>query len=556
MQARRFAIIADPHFHNLAGNYRCGRLPIAQLPDGMELRCLADTVLSTRLFNESGAALRAVLDDIAARGIRHVVVLGDYSDDGQDESVSGVTAIFRDYARRHGLRFFSTVGNHDLYGYSGRSLDRRFLMADGSSFLVSGSPKGLPEEALFNPAMRCRAYDEGLPRALGFFRSTEDLHWETPFGSSEALSDRCYELASAGGRHKRRFIDASYLVEPVPGVWLLSIDGNVFVPREGVAFPRAEDEFDDSTDAGYNALVAHRPYLLDWIADVVRRARLSGKRLFAFSHYPSVDPFDGTGDDEARTIGNTIFIRRTPRLAATEAMAATGLGLHFSGHLHIDHVAAASRGGLVNVAVPSTAGYPGGYRILSIDEDGATLESVRMPAVPVDAAILTAYRREVERTGLDVGDLLSAEDSGSFGWRHLREVVRHRFVGQEWPAALQARFAAMNLADMAEEAMAGAWPAALAAADRDAMAKQPAMRLVQDLYIARHNAAYLREMADSEQHALYQRLLRQPLPERADNAATALMRMARRHLIKPDPRTIRFDADWKLDITEGSQEAA
>lgn len=556
MQARHFAIIADPHFHNLAGNYRCGRLPIGQLPDGMELRCLADTVLSTRLFNESGAALRAVLDDIAARGIRHVVILGDYSDDGQDESVSGVTAIFRDYARRHGLRFFSTVGNHDLYGYSGRSLDRRFLMADGSSFLVSGSPKGLPEGALFNPAMRCRSYDEGLPRALGFFRNAEDCHWETPFGSSDALSDRHYDLNTPDGRSKRRFIDASYLVEPVPGIWLLSIDGNVFVPRDGTAFPRSEDEFDDSTDAGYNALVAHRPYLLEWIADVARRARLNGKRLFAFSHYPAVDPFDGTGEDEARTIGNTIFIRRTPRAAATDAMAATGLGLHFSGHLHIDHVATSSQGGLVNIAVPSTAGYPGGYRILSIDEDGATLESVRMPSVPVDAAILCAYRREAERTGLDIGDLLAAEDSDSFGWRHLREVVRHRFVGQEWPAALRARFATMSLAALVEEASAGDWPSALAPADRDAMTKQPATRFVQDLYIARHNAAYLREMADPDQRARYERLLHQPFPGRTDNEAAALLRMARRHLVKPDPRTIRFDADWKPSAAEGSQQAA
>lgn len=186
----------------------------------MELRTLADTVQSTRLFNESEAGFRAVLDDIAARGIRHVIVVGDYSDDGQDESVAASLALMQSYADRFGMRFFSTVGNHDVYGYSGRSLDRSFLLEDGGSFLISGSrPDG--EGVLFNPAMRCRSYAESLPRGLGFFRDGTALHWETPFGASDDLADRQYTLSSPDGRHERRFIDASYLVEPVEGVWLL-----------------------------------------------------------------------------------------------------------------------------------------------------------------------------------------------------------------------------------------------------------------------------------------------------------------------------------------------
>jgi 3',5'-cyclic AMP phosphodiesterase CpdA len=47
------------------------------------VRTLADTMISTRVFNEGGPAFRAVLDDIVARGIRLVVIAGDLTDDGQ-----------------------------------------------------------------------------------------------------------------------------------------------------------------------------------------------------------------------------------------------------------------------------------------------------------------------------------------------------------------------------------------------------------------------------------------------------------------------------------------
>ncbi|MGC4025609.1 MAG: metallophosphoesterase [Mesorhizobium sp.] len=372
-----FAIIADPHLHDVRGSYRLDRIEATRLPGSMELRTLADTLQSTRLYNESEQTFRGVLDDIASRGVRHVILVGDYSDDGQDGSVAASLALMRSYAERFGMRFYSTVGNHDVYGYSGRSLDRDFLLADGSSFCVSGAKPDDGDRIVFNPAMCCRSYEDGLPRDLGFFRRAGDLHWETPFGASDALEDRTYTLASPDGRHVRRFIDASYLVEPVEDVWLLSIDANVFAPRDGDAFASAAEEFDDSTDAGYNALVKHRPYLVKWIADASKRAKQRGKRLISFAHYPAVDPFDGTFEDERRLFGQTIFVRRTPNRATTDPLAEAGLGLHFSGHLHIDNVT--RHHGLTNVAVPSTAGYPGGYRLLSLDKAGALLETVRVP---------------------------------------------------------------------------------------------------------------------------------------------------------------------------------
>lgn len=541
------AIIADPHLHNVKGNYRGDRIPVEHLPAGMELRTLADTVQSTRLFNESEANFRAVLDDIAARGVRHVIVVGDYSDDGQDESVAASLALMRSYTDRFGIQFFSTVGNHDVYAYSGRSLDRSFLLADGGTFLVSGAkPDG--EGVLFNPAMRCRSYAESLPRGLGFFRIGAELHWETPFGTSDDLADRQYALASSGGHRIRRFVDASYLVEPVEGVWLLSIDGNVFVPREG-EFTSAEEEFDDSTDAGYNALVVHRPYLLKWVADVSRRAARLGKRLISFAHYPAVDPFDGTFDDEQRLFGRTIFVRRTPTHATAALLAKAGLRLHFSGHLHIDNVS--QQDGIVNVAVPSTAGYPGGYRLLTLTDDGAELETVRTAGLPVNAAILSAYAVEVEQSGLAVGDMLDAGDFDTFAIRHLREVVHHRFFAKEWTPEAQAAIHRMTLADIVQEAA----PAANLPTERLAqLGTVPAMRLVEAIYIARHNAAWRIEMPQ-EERALLDALLEACGASEGEGLAASLVRMLRRHFWKDDFRRIAFSRDWDV-LAEGDGRSA
>ena len=99
----RIAIVADAHFHDLHGDY--GFADSAENGGRLAARMLADTARSTRVFNESHGALRFTLDDIAARGIRHVVLLGDYSDDGQIATVAGVRRVLNDYTRpvRHAL---------------------------------------------------------------------------------------------------------------------------------------------------------------------------------------------------------------------------------------------------------------------------------------------------------------------------------------------------------------------------------------------------------------------------------------------------------------------
>lgn len=282
--------------------------------------------------------------------------------------------------------------------------------------------------------------------------------------------------------------------------------------------------------------------MLKWIADVSNRAARLGKRLIAFAHYPAVDPFDGTCDDEQRLFGQTVFVRRTPTGTTAALLAKAGLRLHFSGHLHIDNVS--WQDGIVNVAVPSTAGYPGGYRMLTLTGDGAELETVRVSGLSTDPAILSAYAREVERSGLAVGDMLDADDFDAFAIRHLREVARHRFFAKEWTPQAQADIGRMTLADIVHEAAAPAVPA-LSAEISAQCAAIPAMRLVEAIYIARHNAAWRMEMP-VEERALFDALLEACGAAEGEGLAASLMRMFRRHFWKDDFRRIRFSLDWGL----------
>src|SRR5690606_18832778 len=108
------------------------------------------------------------------------------------------------------------------------------------------------------------------------------LHFETPFGPSDAPAAREHDLWSADGNTVRRLMDASYLVEPEEGLWLLMIDANVFEPRDGRRDIARKKAFFGSSNAGWNALLRVKPYLLPWIADVSARAARAGKDLLAF----------------------------------------------------------------------------------------------------------------------------------------------------------------------------------------------------------------------------------------------------------------------------------
>ncbi len=447
------AVIADAHFHDLYGDYDFDGIDVGGRK--MTARRLTDTVRSTRVFNESYYALRGALDEVVTRGIKYVVLLGDYSDDGQIATLEALRQLLDSYTREHGLFYIATPGNHDIFGPDGKHHAKRLLNPDGTYTIVASDDEFVDDDAdgmVVTNKMYCSGYPAGLLALpdIGFFRRPSDLHWETPFGIHDDPAKRLYSVCSDDGLNQYRLMDASYLIEPVAGLWLLMIDANVFEPRNGVFAKGDAGAFVDSTNAGWNALLKHKRFVLHWAKDVAERARRDGKRLLTFSHYPLLDMLNGTAEDERSLIGETISTKRTPTNEVASAAINAGIGVHFSGHLHINDTALVQHGKdfLVNIGVPSLAAFPPAFKVVTLDNTELRVETVSIEHLPIDPVINRQYRTEINVTGKKTGRMLDATDYGDFLSEHMDQLVVHRYLRREWPNNMARTMSRLNLGDL------------------------------------------------------------------------------------------------------------
>ena len=428
----RIAVLSDPHLHDVRFGSTAAEAPF--------VRSLSDSLHSTRIFNESEPALRAALDAIAAEKIGLCIIAGDLTDDGQPANWQAAAALLTDYSRRHGIRFFATPGNHDQWAMTGKPLVKNVVDPSGNVEARAGHGAPPRKGAQLCPGMRMVGYDEvpAYAARFGYHPQPSDLHWETPFGTTPELEYRKAHFASPQGGGA--FVsDLSYLVEPIEGLWLLSIDANVYLPDGSGGHV-------DCSKEGWNATVRHKPYLLDWMRDVARRARAGNKRLVAFSHYPVTDIFHGCTPELESLPGSRAGARRMPAPDVAAAIAATGLPLHLSGHWHVDATAAV--GGLVNVSVPSTVAYPAGWKCLEISAEGTHVLERAVHDAPGFDAWFARYAAEADRTGRESSSLAVA-DYREFLDRHFETVVLERRLPEDWPARMRAMVKTMRLPDIA-----------------------------------------------------------------------------------------------------------
>lgn len=502
MDAFRFAVIADAHFHDIEGDYGIA----GPVFDGqrLALRSFAETRLSTRVFNESHQALLGALEQVRARGIRHVVLLGDYSDDGQVVTMARLQALLREEEERHGLRFYALPGNHDIFALKGRHHSKEFIAEDGSRITASS----LPDAENHVPGLYSPGYPDGLEpmAAFGYFRRPDYLHWESPFGPSDRVEDRTYEVVSPDGKTRHRLMDASYLVEPVAGVWFMMIDANVFAPIDDPV--SLEAAFEDSTSAGWNGMLRHKPFIFDWIADVHARANRMGKKLLMFSHYPALDPFEDRDGGEAALFGVTSVSRRTPQPEVAGRLLDAGGGIHFSGHLHVHRTTVAQADGqrLVNVAVPSLVAFPAAWKQVTLGPADISLEDVPIGHLACDPRLMAAYRMEAEKAGEGDDPCFSAETYGGFLKAHMRGLAAQRFIPRDWPEAMAGLPQKLSFAE---------------ACSKSGMAVPPETDFplsvaVGDWYMLRYGGAMARPEIDPVRLAIYDRL---PIRQSAEAGA-------------------------------------
>lgn len=419
----QIAFISDAHIQDVDGH--------AERVRSMEVQ-----VQSTRLFNENYYALLAALDDVARRNIRWVVLPGDLTDNGQFFNQQKIKNILHSYTQRKGMRFFVTTGNHDPALPLGlMQKNAHFLAADGSRVTREDSCAGYVSQ------MECYA-------DFGFFPRKDDCYWESPFTSytydkysyedgcrESVLSKRTYTLCDS-----LTATDVSYLVEPVDGLWLLAIDGGVYLPKE---MKDGKWSYQGSS-AGYNLVLKHKPFLLPWVRKVVEEAQKRHKILVAFSHYPLVDFNDGVSEHVRRIWGDRRFdLHRVPEAEVSEAFLQAGLRLHFAGHMHVNDTGIwEGKDGkhLYNIQVPSIATYVPAYKILTIESDEVfRVETVALDTVPGFDSLFPLYRAEYQSDSLKGHspvwnkEILSARTYGEFCDYQFRDLVRLRFIPRDLP---------------------------------------------------------------------------------------------------------------------------
>jgi len=527
----RVAIIADAHFHDPEGDF--GGAGITLGGSLLALRSWKDTAAGPRAINESAAALVGALDRIVAAGITHVVLAGDYTDDGQAENTRRLATLLQHYHDRFDLRFYAIPGNHDSFGSHGKHVSTRFVTAPNETGLVTSDPDQAGN-GIVTHAMRC----EGQPAALlpmaafGLFRQPAYLHWETPFGQADAPDARVYAATAPDGSVSHRLMDASYLVEPEPGLWLLLIDANVFEPRPGHKDPSRKKAFHDPSDAGWSAVLRVKPFLLLWIASVTARAAAQGKALLTVSHYPVLDPFQDDTMSERAMFGATSFVRRTPVPQVGRALVAAGLRWHAAGHLHINATTrmAGPDGTLIDLCLPSLSAFPAAFKIVHANRQRLAVETVTLDDLPPDPCLTALYAVEGRRgAALPFGAFLAAQ---------FRARLRTRRLPADWPPHLAERILHMTVSDLVT-LMGGPVPPDAAAATHRAYRVTD---MVADAYILREAGPLARGWIDP-QHLQICRMLARDFADAGSDPGSSDAAFFRRFLSVLQVSLRRADAD-------------
>lgn len=449
----RIAFIADAHIQDVESH-------------PLWVRTMDAEIHSTRLFNENIFAFRAALDDVARRGIRLVVLPGDITDNGQTGNIKAVASILNEYVGRYGMQFFTTTGNHDPASpFGAQAVEGNYLSPDGRQLFMASAQGLLPADAagyVDTLLYRC-GYREIMNtyRPFGMAPQPSYLYWATPFSSYDYDHYSLERATEAAQTQRRTFelagtkaIDASYVVEPVKGLWLLSIDGGVYFPsgtKGGVQTYKG-------SQAGYNNVPEGKPFLLPWIARVAAEAKRRGKTLVAFCHYPAIDFNNGMAQQVAQWWGKKVFnISRAPSEEFSKKLADTGLNIHFAGHIHVNNTAAVkghTGNVLYNFQVPSTAlGVPA-YKILTVKgADRYEVGTVVLDTVPRFNSLFDRYRAELtheEEHGRPTWDtsLLQAHSYPAFCLAHFNNLLRVRLLPEEMPEEVRSELMAMTAGEL------------------------------------------------------------------------------------------------------------
>lgn len=456
----KVAFLADIHLQDVYGDFQSEDFKGVINPKNGKLatiRTMESQLNSTRLFNENYFALLAALEDLRKRGIKLVALPGDYTDDGQPMNILALKRILQEYSDQHGMRFFITTGNHDpVSPFGGPDGKSDFMGENGQNQAVSSESKNGATEVAKSDQVKNWGYFEICEelKNFGFSPGAQDIFWTHPFMPFDYEGYDYQKVRSESSIRTRLFPDpksgwmlpdASYLVEPVDGLWLLAIDGNVYT-YSGDAIDADSTAWSGSS-TGFNLASKTKQHQLEWIKKISEEAEKRGKTLVSFSHYPLTDFHEGASEEMKNLFGAGKFqLSRVPQKQISELYSAAGIRVHFAGHMHINDTGKLGEnpnGALVNIQVPSLAAFPPAYKIMNLESDKSMeVQTHLLQKVDRFDEFFDLYKMEhqwlsqktdANRWNLNV---LDAVDYAEFTQLHLQELIRLRFIKSDWPSEL------------------------------------------------------------------------------------------------------------------------
>ncbi|MDQ0592131.1 hypothetical protein QFZ37_000500 [Chryseobacterium ginsenosidimutans] len=453
----QIAFLSDVHFQDLYGSFsdtdfkgiinpKTGKPTI--------LRTMDSQLHSTRIFNENYLAFLKALDDIAAKGIKIVAMPGDFSDDGQAYNLRGLHKILNQYHQKYGINFYLTTGNHDPVGPFRQEAGKDdFLGQDGNPLgIYSKENLGKTTHKIITKDIAESGYLEILDelKDFGFYPKKENLFWSTPFDSG-SFKNYSYEKTLRNADYSKRMYevskgfsvpDLSYVVEPVKGIWMIAIDGNTYIPKNLNENPDNASNYKGAS-IGYNNVLTNKKHLIKWVEKIMQEAKINGKTVIAFTHYPMIDFNDGATNEIKDLLSEKKWqLERVPDEDVAKTFADVGLQIHFAGHMHINDTGIRKIGGkmLVNIQVPSLAAYLPAYKILTINSpDTMEVQTEVLNDVPNFDELFPLYEKEYDALQKDQGkilwnkDILQSKSYHDFMLFHLKELVRLRMIPDDWP---------------------------------------------------------------------------------------------------------------------------
>lgn len=320
-QTARVAVIADPHFYD-------GDLGTTGLAFEAYL------VQDRKMLRESEAILTSAVRMIRAKRPDLVLVSGDLTKDGELASHQKFAAHLA-RLEAAGVEVLVCPGNHDI-----------------------NNPHAV-------------AFEGDTVTPVPTVSAEEFASIYNDFGFGEALERDPHSL--------------SYMAEPVPGLWVFSLD---------------VCKYDDNLVTGHPETGGTlRPETLAWVLEKLAEARTLGKEVIAFQHHGITEHYTGQSGAFAEYV-----VDDWQTLSATLANA--GLKMVFTGHYHANDITETiSTDGsptLYDVETGSLVTYPSPIRFLTLADDQAAIhtEYVTRIAYPTGGVPFPEYAEAFLYDGL------------------------------------------------------------------------------------------------------------------------------------------------------------